>query len=317
MFVTAELTRCGASPTFRRMTEPEFRVDHVSIAVASLDRALEFFLRHFPARENVAKQAGYGDPPEFSWADFTIGHFKIELIESARRDSFVERFLARRGEGLHHLSLKIDDLDRKLERLEADGCRIVDRFDEGDGHKTAFISPRSAFGTLVQFWQEPDPVELAVPSWGGVVQQDGVRWQVDHLSLAVERIDPAIRFFGRHFAGRIESEPHLGYDRSFRLAQMRLRDYRLELMESAAPQGFLARFLERRGEGPHHLSIDVEDLDAALARFERAGVRIVDRFDLAPGRRTAFLHPHSAFGVLIQLWQTPPDQWSRVAELAV
>ena len=285
----------------------------MSIAVASIDRALEFFLEHFPARANEPKRDGYGDPAEFRWADFTIGYFKIELIESAAADGFVQRFLAKRGEGFHHLSLQIDALEAQLERLEREGARIVDRFDGGDGHQTAFVHPRSAFGTLIQFWQEPDAARLAAPSWGGTVTKDGIRWHVDHLSLALHSVAPAIGFFERHFAGRIEAEPHLGYDQSFRLLQMRLRDYRLELMENVRPDGFLSRFLARRGEGLHHLSIDVEDLDAVLAPFERAGARIVDRFEFAPGWRTAFLHPRSAFGVLIQFWQVPPERWARMA----
>jgi len=298
------------------MTAVKQRVDHVSIAVESIDRALEFFLRYFPARLNQPKIAGYGEPAEFIWMDFTIGHFKIELIESARPESFVERFLARRGEGFHHLSFKIDDLDAHLPRLEADGCRIVDRFDDGEGNKTAFVHPRSAFGTLIQFWQERDEAELSAPGWGGIVTRDGVRWRVDHLALALDRIDPAVGFFERNFAGRVEEAVHLGYDQSFRRLMMRLGDYRLELMESVRPEGFLPRFLARRGEGLHHLSSDVEDLDTALAPFERAGARIVDRFDLAPGWRTAFLHPRSAFGVLIQFWQSPLDQWSGPAEIS-
>ena len=292
------------------MSAARLRVDHVSIAVRSIDRALEFFLGHFPARMNLEKQPGYGEVPEFHWTDFTIGNFKIELIESARPGSFVERFLEWRGEGFHHLSFKIDELDPHVELLEAEGVRIVDRFDEGDGHKTAFIHPRSAFGTLIQFWQEPDAAELAAPSWGGNVRNHGQRWQVDHLSLAVRELDPALAFFDRHFGARKETEPHIGYDQTFRLMQGRLGDYRLEIMESVRQGGFLSRFLERRGEGLHHLSIDVEDHDAALAPFERAGVRIVDRFDYAPGWRTAFLHPKSAFGVLIQFWQMPAEQWA-------
>ena len=296
------------------MITPELRVDHVSIAVQSIDRALEFFLGHFPARLGRQKEDGYGHPPEFRWSDFTIGDFKIELIESARRGSFVERFLAKRGEGFHHLSFKIRELDPHVERLEREGIRIVDRFDEGDGHKTAFVHPRSAFGALIQFWQEPDLERLREPSWGGVVVKDGSRWRVDHLSLALEQTAPAIRFFERYFGGRVETEPHLGYDQSFRLLQMRLADYRLELMEPARRDGFLTRFLARRGEGLHHLSIDVDDLDTVLAPFERAGVRIVDRFDMAPGWRTAFLHPRSAFGVLVQFWQTPGEVWSSASE---
>lgn len=298
------------------MAGAPLRVDHVSIAVESIDRALEFFLRFFPARLTRPKDKGYGDPPEFHWANFSIGHFKIELIESARPGSFVERFLAARGGGFHHLSLKIADLDPHVDWLEASGVRIVDRFDEGDGHKTAFVHPRSAFGALIQFWQEPDPAELAAPSWGGVVVRDGVSWRVDHVSLALKHVAPAARFFGDYFGARPEVPLHPGYDGSFRLQQMRIGDYRLELMEAASAEGFLPRFLARRGEGLHHLSIDVDDLDAALEPFERAGARIVDRFEFAPGRKTAFLHPRSAFGVLVQLWQTPLAQWSRAPELS-
>jgi methylmalonyl-CoA/ethylmalonyl-CoA epimerase len=293
------------------MTPPRLRVDHVSIAVDSIDRARDFFLEHFPAVIGNDRQDGYGDPIEFRWADFTIGNFKIEVIESARPGSFVERFLERRGQGLHHLSLQIDELDPMLERLERSGVRIVDRLDEGNGSKTAFISPRSAFGILVQFWQHPELADPIPPSWGGIVEKAGVRWQVDHLSLALRSLAPAVRFFQGHFGASVEVEPHLGYDQSFRLLQMRLRDYRLELMESASEGGFLSRFLARRGQGMHHISIDVEDLDEALVPFERAGVRIVDRLDFAPGWKTAFLHPRSAFGVLLQFWQMPIDQWSR------
>lgn len=295
------------------MTNAWPRVDHVSIAVRDIDRALDFFLETLPAAAGTPKQDGYGDPAEFRWADFTVGRFRIELIESARPGSFVERFIARRGEGLHHFSFKVAELDPLIERLERDGRRIVDRFRERDGSQTAFIHPRSSFGTLIQFWQTADAVDDA-PSWGGVVCRDGIRWQVDHLSLALRAIDPAVRFFERHFGGRLEFEPELGYDRSFRLVQMRLGDYRLELMEPASAGSFLDRFLRRRGEGMHHISIDVEDLDRALAPFEQRGVAIVDRFQFASDWKTAFLHPRSAFGTLIQFWQMPLCEWSKAPE---
>ncbi|MGH7802847.1 MAG: VOC family protein, partial [Candidatus Binatia bacterium] len=259
------------------------RVDHVSIAVQSIDRALEFFLDRFPARANEPKQDGYDS---FRWADFLIGDFKIELIESAGAGSFVERFLAKHGEGFHHLSCEVDALDPLAERLERDGVRIVDRFDAGEGRKTAFVHPKSGFGTLIQFWQTPEmkhgPI---VPSWGGHVEKNGTPWLVDHLSIALRSLAPAMRFFERHFDARIEHPVHDGYDGTFRLTQMKIGDYRLELMENASEGGFLGRFLARHGEGMHHLSIDVLDLDAAIEPFERAGARIVDRLDFAPGWR--------------------------------
>src|SRR5207253_2784030 len=71
--------------------------------------------------------------------------------------SFVERFLAAYGQRWHHLSLDLEEgaLDRYAAALERDGLRIVDRGDYGGGDQTAFISPRTAPGILVQFWQVP------------------------------------------------------------------------------------------------------------------------------------------------------------------
>jgi hypothetical protein len=57
--------------------------------------------------------------------------------------------------GFHHLSIDVDQLDPLMAQLEADGVRIVDKADIGGGWKTAFISPRSAHGVLIQFWQDP------------------------------------------------------------------------------------------------------------------------------------------------------------------
>jgi len=127
------------------------RVNHLAIAVRDTRAALAFFRRHFPVAMTNEQQLGHtGD---YAWCDFFIGNFKVEIIESAAPGSFVERFIAKRGEGLHHLSVEAPEFDATIARLERDGVRIVDRF-EADGAKTAFISPRSAFGVLIQFWEQ-------------------------------------------------------------------------------------------------------------------------------------------------------------------
>src|SRR5689334_11781404 len=110
------------------------RVDHVSVAVRDIDTALAFFRTCLPIEMHVAKRPGYND--EFNWCDFYIGPFKLELIEPARPGGFVDRFIAKRGEGMHHLSLEVTQLEPLLQHLERDGIRIVDRFDAGDGDRT-------------------------------------------------------------------------------------------------------------------------------------------------------------------------------------
>jgi len=283
----------------------KLRVDHFSIAVRSIDRTLEFLSRYLPVRMSNAKRPGYTD--EFHWCDFYVGHVKLELIESARPGSFVERFLERRGEGIHHLSIEIDDLDPLTERMERDGLRIVDRFQANEHEKTAFISPRSAHGMLVQFWQvrhvEAPPAELTPR----VVQMPGVdvRMRFDHLSVAVRDIDTAMGFFRSYFPIEAEAVTHRGYAGDFDLKQFDIGPFRMELIADANGASFVVPFLAKRSEGFHHVSIDVDHLDPLLDRMKSDGVRIVDEADLGGGYKTAFVSPRSAHGMLIQFWQIP------------
>ncbi|HZR81494.1 MAG TPA: VOC family protein [Candidatus Binatia bacterium] len=284
------------------------RVDHFSIAVRSIDRALEFFSRMLPVRVRRAARPGYTD--DFRWCDFYVGHVKMELIESARPGSFVEKFLERRGEGIHHLSIDVDELDPLLERMRRDGVRIVDEFDAGDGDKTAFISPRSAHGMLVQFWQVKDVVPPPAEEAPAIARLPGLdaRMRFDHLSSAVRSIPETLGFLQRYLPIRRQGPEHRGYAGDFDLKQFDVGDvgrFRMELVADASGSSFVVRFLARRGEGFHHVSIDVDDLAPVVERLRSQGVRIVDEADIGAGYKTAFVSPRSAHGVLIQFWQVP------------
>jgi methylmalonyl-CoA/ethylmalonyl-CoA epimerase len=284
---------------------PALRVDHVSIAVDAIAPALARFQRILPLRMRVEPRPGYDD--QFTWTDFYVGDFKLELIESARPGSFVERFLARRGQGFHHLSIEVEDgaLAGYTTDLERAGLRIVDRGDYGGGDATAFISPRSTPGILVQFWQVPGfrgerPAEIPTDP---VAERDGVRYRVDHLALAVKSIDATLAWFRRFFPVEVRREKHRGYG-AFDLASFWLADYKMELLEPVG-DGPIADFVAERGEGFHHLSIDVDRLDPVVDRLASEGIRVIGRSEVGGGRRTAFIHPRDAHGVLLQLWQEP------------
>jgi methylmalonyl-CoA epimerase len=286
---------------------PALRVDHVSIAVRAIAPALAFLRRILPVHMRVEPRPGYDG--EFRWTDFFVGDWKLELIESARPASFVERFLARRGEGLHHLSIDVEEnrLDGYLAVLEQAGLRIVDRGDYGNGDQTAFISPRTSPGILVQFWQVPGfrgapPADTPADP---VAERDGIRFRVDHVALAVRSIDDTLAWFRRFFPVEAPSPKGAGWDESHRRLAFWLAGYKMELLEPARPASFVERFLARRGEGFHHLAIDVDRLDALAERLASLGIGLADRADLGGGRKTAFIRPRDAHGVLIQLWQEP------------
>lgn len=285
----------------------DFRVDHFSIAVRSIERSLDFFSRWFPVRMINATRPGYTD--DFRWCDFFVGNVKLELIESARPGSFVERFLDKRGEGIHHLSIEVRELDPLLARMEAAGLRIVDRFRStlNPHEHTAFISPRTAHGMLVQFWQVETVAAPPAELTPRVVRMPGldVRMRFDHLSVAVRDIEVAMGFFRSWFPIAGEQPQHRGYAGDFDLKQFDIGPFRMELIADANGRSFVVPFLARRGEGFHHVSIDVDALDPLLERMRSAGVRIVDEADLGGGFKTAFVSPRSAHGVLIQFWQIP------------
>ncbi len=286
---------------------PALWVDHVSIAVRAIGPALDFLRRYLPVQMHVEPRPGYDD--QFVWGDFFIGDWKLELIESARPGSFVERFLARRGEGFHHISINVEEgtLDGYAAALEREGLRIVDRGDYGNGDATAFISPRTAPGILVQFWQVPGfrgerPAEYPSDPVGAL---DGVRYRIDHVAVAVRSIDETLAWFRRVFPLDTPHPKRPGWDGTHHLLTFWLAGFKMELLEPAQADGPIGRFLTERGEGFHHLAIDVDDLDRVLARLTGDGVRVVGRAEPRRGYRTAFIHPHDAHGVLIQFWQEP------------
>lgn len=128
--------------------------DHLAAAVESIEPAKEFFAAHFPITNDGGMHRGYAG--DFDLSQFELGGFRFELIADASGESFVKRFLARRGPGFHHLSIDVDSIGPILERMRGDGLRIVDEADLGNGYRTAFVSPRSAHGLLIQFWQVPE-----------------------------------------------------------------------------------------------------------------------------------------------------------------
>jgi len=97
---------------------------------------------------------------------------------------------------------------------------------------------------------------------------------------------------------------------ALRVVFVHLGPVTFELLEPRDPGHTVARFLESRGPGLHHVSLEVGDLDAALARAREAGLRLVDETPRpgAHGTRVAFLHPKSLGGVLVELSEAPQDR---------
>jgi methylmalonyl-CoA/ethylmalonyl-CoA epimerase len=121
-----------------------------------------------------------------------------------------------------------------------------------------------------------------------------------HVGIAVRALDPAVQQWTK-LGFTLEGTETLE-SMHLRLAFLKGGDSLIELLEPTSPESTVARFLERRGEGIHHLSFYVHDIDAALKRAADAGFELIDRSARSGshGTRIAFLHPRSLGGVLVE-----------------
>jgi methylmalonyl-CoA/ethylmalonyl-CoA epimerase len=132
---------------------------------------------------------------------------------------------------------------------------------------------------------------------------------VERVAIAVRDLEKAQNFFEDIFGARFEPEEDIK-DMSFRYRPFTLGDFKMELLCPYDPSSVIAKFLEKRGEGVHHVSFEVEDLDATIAELKTKGIEIAYRHQYAPEVHfegyhwdEAFIHPKDAFGVLIHLAQ--------------
>lgn len=123
-----------------------------------------------------------------------------------------------------------------------------------------------------------------------------------HVGIAVSSLGPAIERWTRSLGFVHESTETLE-SMGLRVAFLRAGGVTIELLEPTRPDSAVAAFLAKRGEGIHHLSFAVRDIEAALARAEASGLTLIDRSPRggSHGTRIAFLHPKSMGGVLVEL----------------
>lgn len=127
---------------------------------------------------------------------------------------------------------------------------------------------------------------------------------IDHIGIAVEDLGKALAFYRDALGFEIDAPEDVPSQR-VRAHFMPLGPSSLELLEATAPDSPIAKFIARRGPGIHHVTLRVDDIEAALAQLKGRGVKLVDEQARpgAEGARVAFIHPSAAHGVLVELKQ--------------
>lgn len=126
--------------------------------------------------------------------------------------------------------------------------------------------------------------------------------KISHIGIAVRDLEQQIRFYGDQLGLELVGQEVIE-DQQVRVAIFRIGESSIELLAPTSPDSPVAKFLDRRGEGIHHVAYEVEGLEPMLRRLESHGVDLIDKTPRvgAHDKHIAFLHPRSTFSVLTEL----------------
>lgn len=130
------------------------RIYHLGYAVHDIEAAARFYEENFGARPSEPEVV---EDQGIVATMFRVGESQIELVQPTRPDSPVGKFLARRGEGFHHVAFEVDDLEEALAELRGRGVELIDESPRtgAGGTRMAFVHPKGAFGVLTELVELP------------------------------------------------------------------------------------------------------------------------------------------------------------------
>jgi methylmalonyl-CoA epimerase len=136
--------------------------------------------------------------------------------------------------------------------------------------------------------------------------------KLDHIGIAVRSVAEARKFFEDALGARFLYE-HANPDAGYRIFEFDLNGLTLELLEPLGEDSFLHAFLDKHGEGLHHLTLDVPDAKREIAELKLRGIKVVNEREYSPDSYEGFISPRSSHGVLIQIGSGYPTL-ARAAE---
>jgi methylmalonyl-CoA/ethylmalonyl-CoA epimerase len=125
---------------------------------------------------------------------------------------------------------------------------------------------------------------------------------IEHIGIAVNSLAEAIPYYEKVLGLKCYNIEEVA-DQKVKTAFFKVGQTKIELLESTDPEGTISKFIEKRGEGVHHLAFAVENLEQGLSDVAAEGIKLIDQKprEGAEGLSIAFLHPKSTFGVLTEL----------------
>ncbi len=128
------------------------KISHIGIAVKNLDEAIQFYKKLGLEVEGIEVI----ESQKVKVAFIPVGNVRLELLEPTSEDSTVAKFLVKKGEGIHHLALGTENLEKRLQEIEKKGIKLIDKIPRKGAHNTniAFLHPKSTYGVLLELCEE-------------------------------------------------------------------------------------------------------------------------------------------------------------------
>lgn len=129
------------------------KIEHIGIAVKSLDNSNDLFAKLF-GEPHYKTEAVETEGVKTSF--FKVGNNKIELLESINEESPIAKFIAKKGEGIHHIAFEVDDIKAEVKRLKAEGFIVLNETPKkgADNKLVVFLHPKATNGVLIELCQE-------------------------------------------------------------------------------------------------------------------------------------------------------------------
>ncbi len=124
--------------------------------------------------------------------------------------------------------------------------------------------------------------------------------KIDHIGVAVKSAEEASKMFSAVL--KLETEEELLEDRKLKIVMVKIGESRVELLEDLNPDGTVSKFIEKRGEGLHHMAFEVDDVNKAVEEMKKNGYRVLSEPKPGAGDTlVAFVHPKDTHGILLEL----------------
>jgi methylmalonyl-CoA/ethylmalonyl-CoA epimerase len=290
---------------------PLKRIDHIVALVADLDSAFATHTKSLglPISWQVESKDGWRSSAVW------LGNASLELLEPSADNgaagTFFQRALDTRGEGLFLVAFEPAEIDYSVRALRGRGAQVADpissavydpgRKDGQRGYRSAFINRGSTPG-LNSFICQYDTPFIPLDGGTGALKVK----KLDHVIIATEDLDEATRLWERNVGLKPDASLSHPLGAGFKVARLPIGDAFLELVQPVEKEGRFYEQFQQRGEGLFSISVEVEDLDAAVSFLRGNDVKVSDaEASIWPGARLARINHEYTHGVSIQLIQRP------------